>query len=194
MGKKLCVECEIRPVLKGKRCLECDYFQRVPLLGDSAELLDEWSHDINPRIRRDVAWHANTAPQTLVRLAGDEDKWVVWSVLRHPKTPEEVFDEQAASSRSIARQLVAESPRCPVEALRDLADDPDAAIRAAVAGNPHCPAGVLRELAKDAEGPVRQIVAANSRCPRKVLGRLVLDDDPQVRQSAADNPRCPGEL
>ncbi|GAB3970093.1 hypothetical protein [Plantactinospora veratri] len=175
---------------------------------DDAELLDRYSRARHVRYRRTVAGIPGLAPETVRRLAADEDFGVrlllaennpelapvellvemvrSWSgrsaaaMIRDPRFPQDVIDELVRSEDSSHRWVAYRSGRLTEAQMALLADDPDPALATEV--NPPAPPSRAEFVARLADpGPVPADHAPHP-------------GHPTVREEAARHPRLPVDL
>ena len=95
----------------------------------------------------DLAWNPNTPPETLDRLANDEDYGVRYGVAWNPNTPPETLDSLANDENYWVRESVAQNTNTSTETLERLADDENYwAVRRGVTNNPNTPQYILTYL------------------------------------------------
>ena len=73
----------------------------------------------------ELAENSNTSPETLARLANDEDYEVRRNVAINPNTPIKSLEHLANDVEWIVRSYVAENLNTPQESLKNLANDDD---------------------------------------------------------------------
>jgi hypothetical protein len=117
-------------------------------------------------VMRLVARNPNVRPDTLERLAGSQDSYVLGDVVGNPKLPASVLARFTSSE--------------------------DYLIVWGLSHNPHTPPDVLDRLSRSSDRYTRMHVAGNPGTPPEVRARLASDPDEAVRNAAiADRPRAP---
>jgi hypothetical protein len=131
-----------------------------------------------------AARDANTAPDTLERLAASTNEYVLGDVAGNPKLSEATLRKLANHGGYLVEWGLAHNRSTPREILSRLAGSANDYTRGYVAGNPNAPAEVLAVLSKDAVKHVRVSVAQNPSTPRNIIEGLLGDADETVRRSA----------
>jgi hypothetical protein len=114
---------------------------------------------LNNTERYKIAENPKTSPETLARLADDEE-WIV-------------------------RRSVAQNPNTPPEALERLANEDDPRVRERVAFNHNTQPQTLERLANDADYWVRRLVVNNPNTPKETINLLLSDNREEVREAAS---------
>jgi hypothetical protein len=148
------------------------------------ETLDRLANDENSRVRYDVARNPNTPPEALNRLANDDHSFVRCGVAQNPNTSTVTLDRLANDGECHVRCAAALNPNTSTEILERLANDDDVGVRYHVATNPNTPPETLERLANDASYAVRHRVAWNPNTPPETLKRLLNDKNTDVRCAA----------
>ena len=71
----------------------------------------------------DLAENPNTPPETLDRLANDNNATVRWRVAANPNTSSETLDRLSYDEEWCVRECVARNPNTTQESLKNLAND-----------------------------------------------------------------------
>ena len=88
----------------------------------------------------DVVGNPKLPSSVLARFTSSEDYLIVWGVSRNPHTPPDVLDRLSRNDNPYTRMHVAWNPGTPPEVRARLSSDPDAAVRnAALQGSPRSP-------------------------------------------------------
>jgi uncharacterized membrane-anchored protein YhcB (DUF1043 family) len=171
-------------------------------------------------IRREVARHNNTLPETLSNLAkGKESREKEYQLREHiagnPHTPIEVLEalyqdktpptENPSKFFSLSAfrfnsylvqtcQALALNPNTPVKILEELAQHEKYIIRQYVAQHAKLPLSTLEQLAKD---PIKEVIHTalqNPRMPSSILASLINSPDEGLRSILAEHPNTPSEV
>jgi hypothetical protein len=125
-----------------------------------SQLLDECAKDEYSDNLFLLAQHSNASRRTVLKLAENDDPWVVGLALEHPNFPRPMVDTLAASSSDATRAAVAYRTEDP-DILTKLAADQNPEVRADAVENPATPAEVVSKVAlTDAD---EDVVAAATR-------------------------------
>jgi uncharacterized protein (DUF2336 family) len=132
------------------------------------------ARDPDPKIRQNLAGHADVRPELLYYLAADPEPAVRAAIAANPTTPRQAdkllaVDRDASVRKELARKIAALLPGLPsgrhdqlasltLEILATLARDHEASVRASVSEAiktmPAAPAAIVHQLARDLELPV----------------------------------------
>lgn len=171
------------------------------------ELLPKLADESNSDVRRFVASHRLTSPETLARMAAMPDAGGVHElvaahaqtpvealrllfpevparVAAHPKLPADLAEVCARHAKHDVRVALAGNRDADPSALGLLIEDPSIYVRLALADNPAF--RMLVDLATDPSADVRYRVARRSDAPDEVLLALRRESDRRIRKEAVD--------
>ena len=158
------------------------------------------------RQRERVALNPACSPQTLQRLAGDDNHQVRCNAYANPAASQQMLEGVAAGSSLGDCQAVASSPSSSTELLEKLLSLHDSdQIATYLARNPNCPPRRLPQWGMSTSWETRAAVARNPATSTATLEWLL--DGPDVISGdedgwedgmhgcdVASNPTCPSEL
>lgn len=145
-------------------------------------------------IRRCVALHPGTPPETLYGLATDRSELIKLEVARNPGANDETLAFLARTGTEEIKEGVAGNPSAPPDTLEELARDGYYMIRRAAAGNPATPPDALADRTgwqREDDQPTLLAIAGNPSAPPAALDHLAHQDDPEIQQATARNPAAP---
>ena len=146
-----------------------------------------------PRVRRQVARHPATPPETLELLVNDPDDEVRHGVVSREGPLAFVAQAVLAQDPSARiRKLLLRRPDVDPAALRVVlrASHQDEDILVDLVRHRHATPELLSELAGMASTEVREAVARDPRTPDTVLEELAVDPQASVQRSLFRNPAC----
>jgi len=171
-----------------------DFIKLISDADPSPQVLVKLSGDEDKYVRSEVARNPSMPPEALVKLSGDEDHFVRLEVARNPSTPPEALVKLSGDEDKYVRSEVARNPSMPPEALVKLSGDQIPDVRLEAARNPSMPPELLVKLSGDKDKNVRNGVAQNPSTPPELLVKLSGDENGVVRSRVAQNPSTPPEV
>lgn len=104
------------------------------------DTLERLAGSPDPYVLGDVVGNPKLPASVLARFTSSENYLIVWGVSRNPHTPPDVLERLSRSENPYTRMHVAWNPGTPPEVRTRLLSDPDAAVRsAALQGPPRSP-------------------------------------------------------
>ena len=142
--------------------------------------------DGDENIRRSVARHLNTHPDTLHALHTDGDQGVRASVASNPNTRHDIIHALHTDEKEVVKASVAFNPNAHHDILHALHTDGSGWVRENVARNLNTHHDTLHALHTDPHKDVKRNVAENPNTRSDTLHILRTDDDWVVRNAAKE--------
>jgi len=145
--------------------------------------------EANKKMKQSVAANTNN-PETLKKLAKDENRIVKGEVAENPNTPPETLKKLAKDESRHIRSEIALNPNTPKPALEKLSKDEREAVIVNVASNPELPISILKRLSNNESWRVRRKIIKNPKTPKQILEKYSEDESPFVREQLALSPKA----
>lgn len=161
----------------------------------SPESLSALSLSDFPRVRKAVAAHFNTAPDTLLQLVSDSEEQIREAIVQregstHGELPAFIQHQLAKDASVTVRQLLAKRPDLDVSTMLMLANTPneDEDVLELIVGHTNVTPEVLAELGRHTKAALRLLVARHACTPMPTLQQLARDMQEEVQMGVFKNP------
>jgi len=168
----------------------------------STELLRKiyTDHKGNKDIEWQLAKNTKTPIDILKELANSKDFFILSSVARNPKTPENLLRQLYAEHKGDALLMgtLAHNINVPIDILKNLSKSKDSYVASYAIRNPKLPTNMLREIYSNRnnenKAKIEIALASKPDVPIDILKKLANSKDVLVLSSVAGNPKTPENL